>query len=130
MKIYLFLSLAAVFALSACGGGGGSDGGATAKPIPTQTPEPDPDYIQGQALVTWQLPTQRENGNPLQPHEIGGFEVRYRKAGESDFIYIVYEGLAATSHTFENLVGVYEFQIAAYDTNGLYSQFVDLTPLH
>lgn len=84
--------------------------------------------MSGQVLLIWKAPKVRENGDPIALSEIGGYEVRYRKQGQTDFTYIQYEDNTADSHTFENLEGLYVFQVAAYDTNGLYSQFLNLTP--
>lgn len=84
--------------------------------------------MSGQVLLVWKAPTERENGDPIELSEIGGYEVRYRKQGQADFTYIQYEDNKVESHTFANLEGLYVFQVAAYDTNGLYSQFLDLTP--
>ncbi|UTA47356.1 hypothetical protein L1F30_14480 [Simiduia sp. 21SJ11W-1] len=138
----LFLTLTAGLLLAACGGAGNSNdtptspGPAPATPSPTPAPSPTPSptttptsVIQGQAVATWQLPTLRENGTPLLTQEIGGFEIRYRKLATPDFTYLVVEG-TQHSYTFDNLYGEFVFQIAAYDNNGLYSQFVPLTVLH
>ncbi|MBB3170098.1 fibronectin type III domain-containing protein [Simiduia aestuariiviva] len=127
------LLIVAAISLIACGGGGSEDAELeepTPQPIVTPTPPPDVNFISGQALVTWRLPEYRENGDPLLPQEIGGFEIRYREQFDADFTYIVFEGIEVVNYTFEDLNGIYEFEIAAYDNNGLYSQFVELEAMH
>ena len=130
--------LTLVTLISACGGGAknpyvpGVEPVPKPTPAPTPTPTPSPSptdgWVSGQVLLLWQAPIQRENGDPISINEIGGYEVRYRKKGQTDFTYIQYENNQADSHTFESLEGLYEFQVAVYDVNGLYSQFLNLTP--
>lgn len=85
--------------------------------------------VSGLVRLEWDAPQSRENGEYLELYEIGGYELRYRKAGESDYEVIPVEDGATESHEFDDLSGQYEFSIAAYDTNGLYSEFVNLAPL-
>lgn len=83
--------------------------------------------VAGKARLKWQPPTERENGNSLSSAEIGGYEVRYRNQTENTYEYL---SVAANQHQLEidGLYGDYLFEIAAFDTNGLYSNFVSLTP--
>ncbi len=85
--------------------------------------------VSGLVRLEWDAPQSRENGEYLELYEIGGYELRYRKAGESDYEVIPVEDGATESHEFDDLSGQYEFSIAAYDTNGLYSEFVNLAPV-
>ncbi|GAB3053812.1 hypothetical protein GCM10026915_18100 [Simiduia litorea] len=55
---------------------------------------------------------------------MGGYEVRYRLASETEFTYVLIEDGYETAKYIGDLYGSYEFQVAVYDTNGLYSQFV------
>ncbi|MBB3168671.1 fibronectin type III domain-containing protein [Simiduia aestuariiviva] len=105
----------------------------TNSPTPTPTPEPTPEptpvpegpvSVSGPVTVNWNTPTLRENGDPLDLSELGGYEVRYREEGAPDFTYVVVEGGWETSKYIGDLYGSYEFEVAAYDNNGLYSQFV------
>ncbi len=74
----------------------------------------------------WNSPLKRENGSDLTLAEIGGYEIRYRLAGTADeFESLIIDDGAADQHLFEGLAeGEYEFQIAVFDTNGMYSDFV------
>ena len=94
-------------------------------PAPTPTPAPEgPINVAGPVTLNWDRPDSRENGDYLAVNEIGGFELRYRAEGDSDFTYVLVEDGYATSQYIGDFYGVYEFQVAVYDTNGLYSQFV------
>lgn len=106
---------------------------AQSTPPPVQQPAPgdpeppqEPVPVNGQVLVMWEPPQQRENGTSLAILEVGGFEIRYKSAMALNFNYLLIDNRWETSYTFENLVGDYQFEIAAFDTNGLYSQFVPL----
>lgn len=81
----------------------------------------------GSVQLNWNIPTQRENGEPLYSSELGGYEVRYRKLPTTEFTYITVEPWK-TEYIFAWLEGTYEFEIAAFDANGLYSHFVPLPP--
>ena len=75
--------------------------------------------------LEWTPPSARENGQYLELGEIGGYEIRYRRANESRYQTVTI-GARATRHTFTDLMGDYEFEIAAFDTDGLYSNFVTI----
>lgn len=83
--------------------------------------------VAGSVQLTWNIPTQRENGEPLYSNELGGFEIRYRKHPATEFTYLTVESWK-TEYIFAWLEGRYEFEIAAFDANGLYSHFVPLPP--
>lgn len=73
----------------------------------------------------WVPPIAREDGTALPVAEIGGYEIRYRLKGANAFTYLVIDNGAAKSYSLNGLVaGDYEFQIAAFDADGLYSPFV------
>lgn len=84
--------------------------------------EPDLGYIE------WQTPTHRENGEPLAPEEIGGYEIRYTVEGE--LYSTIIQDRDATGYDVSGLEpapsGATTFEIAVYDTNGLYSEFVGI----
>lgn len=76
----------------------------------------------------WVPPIAREDGTALPVGEIGGYEFRYRLKGASTFSYLVIDNSVAKSYVFTGLAaGDYEFQIAAFDTDGLYSNFVAIS---
>jgi len=59
---------------------------------------------------------------------MGGFELRYKLASAANFTYITINDAWTTQHNFTWLEGDYIFQIAAFDKNGVYSNFVDIRP--
>ncbi|WP_111641489.1 fibronectin type III domain-containing protein [Marinimicrobium alkaliphilum] len=77
--------------------------------------------------LRWERPSERENGENLFLEDIGGYELRYREVG-SDTYEVTELGPDADEVVFENLEGNYHFTIAVYDSSGLYSRFVDITP--
>lgn len=78
--------------------------------------------------LEWETPNLRENGDEMDKEEIGGYEIRYTKNG-ADPESIIIPSREATSYTVDHLgAGTFEFEIAVYDTNGLYSEFVAIGP--
>lgn len=103
--------------LGACLGGGerteGEDGA-----MPGATPG---NYS---ALVTWDIPITRVDGEELLLSEIGGYLIEYRISGTEDFTNITVRDPTASQYAIENLhPGQYQIRIAAYDTHGLHSEF-------
>jgi hypothetical protein len=70
----------------------------------------------------------RENGNFLDITELGGYELRYKKTTDNAFTYVTISDAWKNYHNFTWLEGTYIFQVAAFDKNGLYSNFVDIEP--
>lgn len=83
----------------------------------------------GSLVLVWSPPTERENGEPLYDTELGGYKIRFRHIDQEDYETITIENSLAEFYEFDNLVGTYYFQIAAYDTDGLYSKFVNIRPM-
>jgi len=81
------------------------------------------------ATISWDHPSQRENGAFLQLEEIGGYEIRYRNPTDKNYTHITLKGNSATEYTFPDTLPVQgvEFEIAVFDTAGLYSQFVKVS---
>jgi hypothetical protein len=79
--------------------------------------------------ISWDHPSQRENGAFLQLEEIGGYEIRYRNPTDKNYTHITLKGNSATEYTFPDTLPVQgvEFEIAVFDTAGLYSQFVKVS---
>ncbi len=80
--------------------------------------------------LSWTIPDSRENGEPLQLYEIGGYEILFKKAG--DLLY--YSETITDASTSEYIVGElepgdYEFKIAAFDIDGLLSSYTVKTAL-
>ncbi|MEN0037264.1 MAG: fibronectin type III domain-containing protein [Cellvibrio sp.] len=76
--------------------------------------------------ITWNHPTTREDGAFLDPDEIGGYEIRYRKASDSRYTYIILNGNRANAYTHKGDKNT-EFEIAAFDTNGVYGHFTKIS---
>lgn len=83
--------------------------------------------ISGNVNLKWLPPSQRENGATLTTAEIGGYEIRYRSITENTYKYLSITG-TQTQTSLNNLAGDYVFEIAVFDTNGLYSNFVSIAP--
>lgn len=87
------------------------------------------EMISGPVLLAWTVPSVRENGDELIVEEIGGYEIRYKSDQDTDFTSVKIDGGYVNSYYFNYLEGHFQFEIAAYDTSGLYSRFVTITPL-
>lgn len=80
------------------------------------------------ATVSWSPPTQRENGTALALSEISGYSIRYRLVTDNTYSYITVQPSSTTQYQLPLTSGAkYAVQIAAYDTGGLYSNFIDIT---
>lgn len=84
--------------------------------------------VNGDVTIEWFVPTERENGVYLELVEIGGYEIRYKLLSASVFTSVYIQDGSIDSKNLGHLIGDYEFQIATYDVNGLYSEFVSITP--
>lgn len=84
--------------------------------------------VSGVVRLEWERPDSRENGQYLEVKDIGGYELRYRRLGESGFKTVIIDDGWKDSFEIGELVGSYQFTIAAFDNNGLYSEFVNLSP--
>jgi len=78
---------------------------------------------------SWDEPNKRENGDDMTTDEIGGYEFRFLEEGEDDYQPVVMprEDSPITSYSVMVPEGEHEYSIAAFDTDGLYSDFVSLT---
>ena len=93
------------------GSGSTSDGGSTNGPIAS-------------AHLSWSIPQYRENGEELSLSDIAGYEIIYRRTEDNVYSFITVEDDNSREHTIENLpVGEYEFMIAVFDTDGLFSDY-------
>lgn len=84
--------------------------------------------VNGQVVLDWHTPTERENGRYLELDEIGGYEIRYKKSGDSKHSHIMVNSSSTSRYTIGYLSGSYEFSVATFDKTGLYSNFVKITP--
>lgn len=82
--------------------------------------------VAGPVGMNWIAPTHRQDGAVLDISEIGGYEIRYRLASNANFTYISINDAWTTQYNFSWLEGTYVFQVAAFDKNGVYSDFVNV----
>lgn len=77
--------------------------------------------------LEWVAPVERENGELLTEAEIGGFEILYRDTDADSYESLIIDTTTEliTEYDFSLSSGDYEFKIAAFDTDGLYSSYSD-----
>lgn len=85
-------------------------------------------FVNGSVQIYWVAPTHRENGTMLDITEIGGYEIRYKHQSDKQYKHVVINDGYVDAYYFENLNGDYEFQIAAFDVQGVYSTFAQIKP--
>lgn len=85
--------------------------------------------IDGPVVLYWTAPSRRENGAHLDISQVGGYEVRYKLRSQNQYTYVTIPDGYTDAYYFDYLKGDYEFEIAAFDINGLYSQFVRINPV-
>lgn len=85
--------------------------------------------INGPVQVYWTPPSQRENGDFLDITELGGYELRYKRKTDIRFTSVIINDSYTDAYYFDYLEGEYEFQIAVFDTKGVYSVFVPVNPM-
>jgi fibronectin type 3 domain-containing protein len=78
------------------------------------------------ASLAWDIPTVRENGEPLAVSELAGYEIYYTTETESSGV-IAIDNPATTEYLLQGLAeGTYYFSIAAIDNGGVQSQLSNL----
>lgn len=99
---------------------------------PQQEQQPDANVVDTpvidsyKAVIEWDIPSTRENGDELLMSEIGGYEIIYRKTSDQEFVTVVIEDPSVSEYSVTDLsAGEYEVRIAAFDTDGLYSDYSD-----
>lgn len=90
-------------------------------------PSPEAATVKGPVDLSWAPPILREDGEIVDVDDLGGYELRYKLKEVPVFTYIRIQDPRKTEHHFNWLEGEYEFQIATYDRDGIYSNFVNLT---
>jgi len=79
------------------------------------------------AVLSWSIPTTRENGTPLLPSDIGGYEIYMLSESTGESAVIVLRDPLSVSYTVEALPpDTYHFSIAAFDNKGKFSQLSDV----
>jgi hypothetical protein len=86
------------------------------------------ELIATSVTLKWLPPTQRENQAALSTDEIGGYEVRYKTIQESSYNYKFVSGGTTNQIILAGLTSDYSFEIAIFDTNGLFSNFINIKP--
>ncbi|MFK8020383.1 MAG: fibronectin type III domain-containing protein [Pseudomonadales bacterium] len=89
--------------------------------VPVAPPKPAP--VTGSARLSWNIPTQRENGESLSLNEIASYEiyVTAENAGSSRTIRL--DNRNQTQFTLEPLsTDTYYFSMVTIDTDGMYSE--------
>ncbi len=101
------------------------DEGSTPEPnTPEIPPVAETPEDLSSAIVSWNIPTARENGEELPLSDIGGYEILYRKLDEVVFTSVVVSDQNQSERIVEGLTpGQYEFFVLAFDAEGLYSDF-------
>lgn len=82
--------------------------------------------VAGPVGMSWTAPAKRLDGTVLDITEIGGYEIRYKLTSASNYTYISITDAWTTQYNFAWLEGNYVFQVAAFDKNGVYSDFVNV----
>ncbi|MHA7881244.1 MAG: fibronectin type III domain-containing protein [Saccharospirillum sp.] len=94
-------------------------------PIEAVEPEPEPEPQARSVTLYWNAPMERVNGDVLEQTEIAGYEIRYRKADDTEYTKVVVDGSAVNSYYIDDLsMDEYVFELAVFDNSGLYSDFV------
>ncbi|HMW73533.1 MAG TPA: malectin domain-containing carbohydrate-binding protein, partial [Cellvibrionaceae bacterium] len=82
--------------------------------------------LAGALTISWDAPTQRPTGELIARTDIGGYVVRYKLRAANTYTSVT---LPASVFTFTSakLVGDYDFEIASFDVNGVYSEYVKIS---
>jgi hypothetical protein len=77
--------------------------------------------------LSWSIPTTRENGEPLGPQDLAGYEIYYTSEVSGVSAIIAINDPYVTTHAIEGLDSdTYHFAISAYDTKGLQSALSEI----
>jgi len=78
------------------------------------------------AIIEWAHPIARANGDYLNLDEIGGYNIRYKSSASNTYTYIDVKGNSTTSYKFLGSLSGLTFEIAVYDTDRVYSEYVTI----
>jgi hypothetical protein len=95
-----------------------TDGSSAA--LPEAAPEP------GSVTLYWSAPLERVNGEIMASTEIGGYEIRYKRDADNSYTNVVITDASVDQHSIDDLddIDSYSFEVAVFDTDGIYSDFV------
>lgn len=84
------------------------------------------DSVARALTLYWSAPVERLNGEPMDFTDIGGYEIRYRAMNSDNYTNIVIDNPAVEQYSFDALTNVNDlvFEVAVFDANGIYSEFV------
>lgn len=100
----------------------------SSRPSSASSASSNSSVINGAVQVYWRPPKQRLNGDFLDITELAGYELRYKRKSDTRYTSIIIDDAYVDAYYFNNLEGEYEFQLAAFDVNGIYSTFVPIQP--
>ncbi len=104
--------------------GGTGTGTADGTSNDTATGVEEPTILDNAVALSWLIPELRLDGSNLSLSEIGGYEIVYQRQGDPLSYSIIVDDPNLSYYIIENLeTGNYEFMIAAFDTDGLFSEF-------
>jgi hypothetical protein len=91
-----------------------------AETVTETTPEPS------SVTLYWSAPLERVNGELMTSTEIGGYEIRYKRDTDDSYSNVVISDAAVEQYSIDELEDVdsYSFEVAVFDTDGIYSDFV------
>ncbi|MES2822380.1 MAG: carbohydrate-binding protein [Pseudomonadota bacterium] len=82
--------------------------------------------IAGPVGISWTAPKSRANGQTLDITQIGGYKIRYKLTSAKEFTYVTINDAWTNFYNFSWLEGNYIFQIATFDKDGGYSDYVNI----
>lgn len=73
----------------------------------------------------WSAPVERVNGDVMVDADVGGYEIRYRLTEEESYTSILVDAVS-DQYSIDDLENAddYVFEVAVFDTDGIYSDFV------
>ena len=77
----------------------------------------------------WSAPMERVNGDAMTGSDIGGYEIRYKSDADSSYTNIVLNEPTTDQYSVTDLENAeaYTFEVAVFDSEGIYSEFVVAT---
>lgn len=81
-----------------------------------------------QPMLAWEAPNTRMNGDYLELNEIGGYEIRYQLPTSDEFNYITINDGSTSEYPLIDIPTSAHFEIAVFDTDGLYSSYAPIYP--
>lgn len=74
----------------------------------------------------WSAPIERVNGEVMVQADIGGYEIRFKKINDSNYESVLINDASVEQYSFNDLDNLddYVFEVAVFDTDGIYSDFV------